>query len=158
MHEAALAQRSRQPRFRIANLRPLLQERQQGFLEKGEEAMRPMILQDVASQLDVHESTVSRVTTQKYMYTPQGVVELKFFFSSHVKNAQGQHCSSTVIRAYIKRYIANESTEKPLSDNQIVKRIAADHQVEIARRTITKYREAMGIASSNERRYSPLKG
>lgn len=133
-------------------------ERQQAFLEHGEEAMQPMILQDVASQLDIHESTVSRVTTHKYLYTPRGVYELKFFFSSHVKNNQGQHCSSTAIRALIKRYITAESADKPLSDSKIAELLAQEKQIKVARRTVTKYREAMNIASSNDRRLKLIKG
>lgn len=135
-------------------------ERQQGFLEHGEAMMQPMILQDVASQLEVHESTVSRVTTQKYLHTPRGVYELKFFFSSHVKNREGQHCSSTAIRAHIKRYLSEEPKEKPYSDNKIATLLAENHNIKVARRTVTKYREAMNIPSSSERRYIsvPLKG
>lgn len=132
-------------------------ERQQAFLEWGEEAMQPMILQDVASQLEIHESTVSRITNKKYMYTPRGVYELKFFFSSAVKNNEGQSCSSTAIRAHIKRYVGAESCDKPLSDNKIVELMEQDQHIKVARRTITKYREAMGIPSSNERRFASRK-
>lgn len=129
-------------------------ERQKAFFELGPVAMQPMILQDVASQLDIHESTVSRITTKKYLYTPRGVYELKYFFSSAVKNVEGQACSSTAIRAYIQRYVGAESSAHPLSDNKIVELIEREQHIKVARRTITKYREAMGIPSSNERRFA----
>lgn len=128
-----------------------IMERQQDFLEHGEEAMKPMILNDVASDLEMHESTISRVTTQKYIHTPRGVFELKYFFSSHVNTASGGECSSTAIRALIKKLIAAENTKKPLSDNKIA--LLMDEQgIKVARRTIAKYRESMGIPPSNERK------
>lgn len=126
-------------------------EYQQGFLEYGEEAMKPLILNDVASALDMHESTISRVTTQKFMHTPRGVFELKYFFSSHVNTDTGGECSSTAIRAVIKKLIASENRKKPLSDSKIAQLIA-DQGIQVARRTVAKYREAMGIAPSNERK------
>lgn len=126
-------------------------EYQQGFLEFGEEAMKPLILNDVATALDMHESTISRVTTQKFMHTPRGVFELKYFFSSHVNTDSGGECSSTAIRAVIKKLISSENRKKPLSDSKIALLIA-DQGIQVARRTVAKYREAMGIAPSNERK------
>lgn len=126
-------------------------ELQQDFLEHGEEAMKPLILRDVAEALDLHESTVSRVTTQKYMHTPRGTFEFKYFFSSHVNTASGGECSSTAIRALIRKLIGAESTRRPLSDNKIADELA-DLGINVARRTVAKYREAMGIPASNERK------
>lgn len=126
-------------------------EYQQGFLEYGDEAMKPLILNDVASALDMHESTISRVTTQKFMHTPRGVFELKYFFSSHVNTDTGGECSSTAIRAIIKKLIAAENRKKPLSDSKIAELIG-EQGIQVARRTVAKYREAMGIAPSNERK------
>jgi RNA polymerase sigma-54 factor len=126
-------------------------ERQQGFLEHGEEAMRPMILHDVAEAVGMHESTISRVTTQKYMLTPTGIFELKYFFSSHVSTAAGGECSSVAIRAIIKKLVAAENPRKPLSDSSIAG-ILEDQGINVARRTIAKYREALGIVPSNERK------
>ena len=94
-------------------------ERQRGFLEHGDEAMRPMVLHDVAEVLGMHESTISRVTTRKYMHTPRGIFELKYFFSSHLPTDSGGGCSSTAIRALIRRLVAAENPQKPLSDNRI---------------------------------------
>jgi len=125
--------------------------RQQAFLEYGEEAMQPMVLRDIADLLDMHESTVSRVTTHKYMHTPRGILEFKYFFSSHVSTSDGGECSSTAIRAIIKKLVANESPGKPLSDNKIAL-LLGDQGVKVARRTIAKYREAMHIPPSNERK------
>jgi RNA polymerase sigma-54 factor len=126
-------------------------ERQQGFLDHGPEAMRPMILHDVATAVGMHESTISRVTTQKYMHTPGGIFELKYFFSSHVSTAAGGECSSVAIRAIIKKLVSAENARKPLSDSKIAS-ILEDQGINVARRTIAKYREALGIAPSNERK------
>ena len=126
-------------------------EYQQEFLEHGDEAMKPLILNDVALALDMHESTISRVTTQKFMHTPRGVFELKYFFSSHVTTSSGGECSSTAIRAVIKKLIAAENRKKPLSDSKIAQLIG-EQGIQVARRTVAKYREAMGIAPSNERK------
>ncbi|MBK1693484.1 RNA polymerase factor sigma-54 [Chromatium weissei] len=126
-------------------------EMQQDFFEQGDEGMRPMILRDIAEALELHESTVSRVTTQKYMHTPRGTFEFKYFFSSHVTTISGGECSSTAIRALIRKLIALESTRKPLSDDKIAKDLA-DQGIKVARRTVAKYREAMGIPPSNERK------
>ncbi|MBB1073545.1 RNA polymerase factor sigma-54 [Rhodoferax sp. 4810] len=126
-------------------------ELQQAFFELGEEAMRPLVLRDVAEALELHESTVSRVTTQKYMHTPRGMFEFKYFFSSYVSTTSGGECSSTAIRALIRKLVATEVANKPLSDSKIVNLLS--HQgIQVARRTVAKYREAMGIPPSNERK------
>ncbi len=126
-------------------------ERQKNFFNYGEEAMKPLVLHDIAEEVGMHESTISRVTTQKYMHTPRGIFELKYFFSSHVDTDTGGECSSIAIRAIIKKLVAAESSLKPLSDNKIAA-ILADKGIMVARRTIAKYREAMAIAPSNERK------
>ncbi len=126
-------------------------ERQHAFFEYGEEAMQPMVLRDIAEQLDMHESTISRVTTQKYMHTPRGILEFKFFFSSHVSTADGGECSATAIRAIIKKFVAAEKPEKPLSDNKIAI-LLGEQGINVARRTVAKYREALNIPPSNERK------
>ena len=126
-------------------------EFQIGFFEHGPEAMRPLVLRDIAEALEMHESTISRVTTQKYMHTPRGTLEFKYFFSSHVATAGGGECSATAIRALIKKLIAAEKSEKPLSDNKLAS-ILADQGIKVARRTVAKYRESMGIPPSNERK------
>lgn len=125
--------------------------RQVDFFEVGEEAMKPMVLHDVAEEVGMHESTISRVTTQKYMHTPRGIFELKYFFSSHVNTASGGECSSTAIRAMIKKLVADEPPKKPLSDNKLAI-ILAEQGIQVARRTVAKYREAMNIPPSNERK------
>ena len=127
-------------------------ERQQAFLEHGEEAMKPLVLHDIAEALGMHESTISRVTTRKYMHTPRGIFELKYFFSSHVSTSMGGTCSSTSIRAQIKKLINEEPPQKPLSDSKIAS-ILSDRGIEVARRTVAKYREAMSIPPSNERKH-----
>jgi len=126
-------------------------ERQRGFLEYGDEAMRPLVLRDVAEAVEMHESTISRVTTQKYMHTPNGIFEFKYFFSSHVSTTEGGVCSATAIRAIIKKFIAAENPQKPLSDSKIAD-LLLKQGIKVARRTVTKYREAMLISSSNERK------
>lgn len=126
-------------------------ERQQAFLDRGEESMQPMILRDVAEAVQMHESTISRVTTGKYLHTPRGVFEFRFFFSSQVPGQDGAGISSTAIRARIRRLIAQETPEQPLSDQQIAEMLSADG-IPVARRTVAKYREALGIAPSSARR------
>lgn len=121
------------------------------FFEHGPEAMKPLILNEIAQKLGLHESTISRVTTQKFMHTPRGVFELKYFFSSHVATSGGGECSSTAIRAIIEKMIANENRKKPLSDSKIAQLIAAKG-IHVARRTVAKYREALRISPSNERK------
>jgi RNA polymerase sigma-54 factor len=126
-------------------------ERQTAFLEHGEEHMRPMILKDIAEAVSMHESTISRVTSGKYMHTPRGVFELRYFFSSQVEGADGSGTSSTAIRAKIKKLVKEENGEMPLSDGRIAELLSGEG-IPVARRTVAKYREAMGIAPSNERR------
>ena len=127
-------------------------QRQTEFLEQGEESMRPMVLRDIAEAIEMHESTVSRVTTNKYMHTPRGVFEFRYFFSSHVAGEEGDQ-SSTAVRAKIRKLVGAEDPEKPLSDSQIAQMLS-DGGVTVARRTVAKYREAMKIASSSERKRS----
>ncbi|GAA6203965.1 RNA polymerase factor sigma-54 [Thalassotalea sp. SU-HH00458] len=126
-------------------------QRQQGFFEHGPEAMRPMVLNDIAEAVDMHESTISRVTTQKYMHTPRGIFELKYFFSSHVSTENGGECSSTAIRALIKKLVAAEIPAKPLSDSKMAE-LLAEQGINVARRTIAKYRESLSIPPSNQRK------
>ena len=125
--------------------------RQTAFLEHGDEAMKPMVLRDVAEEIGMHESTISRVTTNKYMHTPRGVFEFKYFFSSHLSSADGEDQSSTSVRAQIRKLIGAENPGKPLSDSKIANVLAEDG-ITVARRTVAKYREAMNIPSSSERR------
>ena len=126
-------------------------ERQHAFLDFGDEAMQPMVLRDIAKLLEMHESTISRVTTNKFMHTPRGILEFKFFFSSHVSTADGGECSATAIRAIIKKLVAAERQENPLSDNKIAL-LLGDQGINVARRTVAKYREALHIPPSNERK------
>lgn len=126
-------------------------KRQQGFFDHGATAMQPMILKDVADEVGLHESTVSRITTSKTMLTPKGLFNLKYFFSSHVMSEDGEGVSSTAISAMIKQMIDDEDPKKPLSDNTIVENLKAQG-IDIARRTVTKYREAMNIGSSTQRK------
>ncbi|TPV57763.1 RNA polymerase factor sigma-54 [Aestuariibacter sp. GS-14] len=126
-------------------------QQQLGFFEHGPEMMKPMVLNDVAEMVDMHESTISRVTTQKYMHTPRGIFELKYFFSSHVATESGGECSSTAIRALIKKLVAAEKPSKPLSDSKIAQ-LLADQGIMVARRTIAKYRESLSIPPSNQRK------
>ena len=129
-------------------------QRQTAFLEQGEEHMRPMILRDIAEAIDMHESTVSRVTTNKYMHTPRGIFEFRFFFSSHLASDDGEQ-SSTAVRAKIRKLISAENPMKPLSDNRIAEMLSRDG-IKVARRTVAKYREAMKIASSGERKRAKI--
>jgi RNA polymerase sigma-54 factor len=131
-------------------------ERQVEFFEHGEEAMKPMILKDVAEELEMHESTISRVTTNKFMHTPRGVFEFRYFFSSQLGASDGTEQSSTGVRARIKRLIGQENPAKPLSDSKITK-LLEEEGVNVARRTVAKYREAMNILPSSERRERPDK-
>jgi RNA polymerase sigma-54 factor len=126
-------------------------ERQTAFLEQGEEHMRPMILKDIAEAVAMHESTISRVTSGKYMHTPRGVFELRYFFSSQVEGLDGSGTSSTAIRAKIRKLVKDEDPEAPLSDGRIAELLSGEG-IPVARRTVAKYREAMGIVASNERR------
>ena len=126
-------------------------ERQQAFFSNGEQSMQAMIQQDIASILDLHESTISRATAGKYLLCPAGVYELKYFFSSALPNRQGNSSSSTAIRSLIKQMIDNESKTKPLSDSKIVKKLEEQGHI-VARRTVAKYRESLDIAPSNRRK------
>ncbi len=128
--------------------------RQHEFLELGDEAMKPMVLKDVAEEIGMHESTISRVTTNKYMHTPRGVFEFKHFFSSHLSSASGEDQSSTSVRAKIRKLIGAEKPSKPLSDSKLAD-LLASAGIKVARRTVAKYRESMNIASSSERRQRP---
>ena len=124
---------------------------QQDFFDYGPEAMKPLVLREIAEVIDMHESTVSRVTSRKYMRTPRGVFELKYFFSSHVGTSDGGECSATAIQAMIKKLIDEEPERKPLSDAKIAS-ILNDRGIDIARRTVAKYREAMNIPASSKRK------
>ncbi len=126
-------------------------DRQRAFFDHGPEAMKPLVLHDVAEAVDMHESTVSRVTTNKYMLTPRGVFELKYFFSSHVATADGGTCSSVAIRSLIKKLVESEISTKPISDSKIAD-ILAQQGIHVARRTVAKYRESMNIPPSNQRK------
>lgn len=126
-------------------------ERQQAFFEHGVEHMQPMVLQDIANQLEMHESTISRATAGKYLLSPRGVVELKYFFSSAISNTDGATSSSTAIRSLIKKMVDSESKKKPLSDSKIAKELEEQGHI-VARRTVAKYRESMQIAPSSQRK------
>ena len=126
-------------------------EEQIEFFEKGPVAMKPMVLADIADRVEMHESTISRVTTQKYMYTPRGTLELKYFFSSHVGTDGGGEASSTAIKEHIKELINHENPKKPLSDNKL-SQMLSERGFKVARRTIAKYREMLGISGSSERK------
>ncbi len=125
--------------------------RQTQFLEHGDEGMKPMVLRDIAEEIGMHESTISRVTTNKYMHTPRGVFEFKYFFSSHLSSTTGEDQSSTSVRAKIRKLIGSEDPAKPLSDSKITN-ILKEDGISVARRTVAKYREGMNIPSSSERR------
>jgi RNA polymerase sigma-54 factor len=124
---------------------------QRNFLEYGEEAMKPLVLHDIAEAVSMHESTISRVTTRKYMHTPRGIFELKYFFSSHVATTTGGACSSTAIRALIRKLIAAENPRKPLSDSRLAQ-LLEEQGIKVARRTIAKYRDSLYIPPSSERK------
>ncbi len=126
-------------------------DHQQGFFEHGPEAMKPLVLKEVAEQLDLHESTISRVTTRKYMYTPRGIFEFKYFFSSHVSTRDGSGCSAIAIQAMLEKLIREEDPAKPLSDSKLAS-LLNERGIQVARRTVAKYREALGIGSSSERK------
>jgi len=126
-------------------------DRQRAFFDHGPEAMKPLVLHDIAETVGMHESTISRVTTNKYMLTPRGIFELKYFFSSHVSTADGGTCSATAIRSLIKKIVEDESSSKPVSDSRIADMLA-EQGINVARRTIAKYRESMNIPPSNQRK------
>jgi len=126
-------------------------EQQQAFFDLGEEFMKPMVLADIASAVEMHESTISRVTTQKFLHSPRGIFELKYFFSSHVSTDSGGEASSTAIRALVRKLIAAENPVKPLSDSKLATMLS-DQGIMVARRTVAKYRESLSIPPSNQRK------
>lgn len=126
-------------------------EQQRAFFEQGEEYMKPMVLADIARAVEMHESTISRVTTQKYLHSPRGIFELKYFFSSHVSTESGGEASSTAIRALVKKLIGAENPVKPLSDSKL-SAMLSEQGIRVARRTVAKYRESLSIPSSNQRK------
>ena len=152
MQEARWMIKNIQQRFStILRVSQAIIDRQRNFFEHGEIAMRPLVLREIADELELHESTISRVTTHKYMLTPRGIFELKYFFGSHVSTDSGGECSATAIRAPIKQLVAEENTKKPMSDNQISE-VLAKQGIVVARRTIAKYRESLHIPPANLRK------
>jgi RNA polymerase sigma-54 factor len=152
LQEARWLIKNVQQRFdTILRVSQAIVDRQKHFFEHGEVAMRPLVLREIADAVELHESTISRVTTQKYMMTPRGLYELKYFFGSHVSTDNGGACSSTAIRALIKQLIAAESGKKPLSDGQLAE-VLGQQGIVVARRTVAKYRESMQIPPANMRR------
>jgi len=152
LQEAKWLIRNVQQRFEtILRVTQAIVERQRRFFEHGEVAMRPMVLREIADMLDLHESTISRVTTQKYMLTPRGTFELKYFFGSHVATDTGGAASATAIRALIKQLVAAENPQSPLTDSRIAE-LLGEQGILVARRTIAKYREALSIPPVNMRK------
>jgi RNA polymerase sigma-54 factor len=152
LQEAKWLIKNVQQRFEtILRVSQAIVDRQRNFLEHGEVAMRPLVLREIAETLGLHESTVSRVTTQKFMHTPRGIFELKYFFGSHVATEAGGSASSTAIRALIKQLVSAENTRSPLSDGQISE-LLGQQGIVVARRTIAKYRESMQILPVNLRK------
>jgi RNA polymerase sigma-54 factor len=152
MQEAKWMIKNIQQRFStILRVSQAIVDRQRNFFEHGEVAMRPLVLREIADELELHESTISRVTTRKYMLTPRGVYELKYFFGSHVATESGGACSATAIRALIKQMIAEENPRKPLSDNQITD-VLSKQGIVVARRTIAKYRESLQLPAASQRK------
>jgi RNA polymerase sigma-54 factor len=152
LQEARWLIKNVQQRFEtILRVSQAIVERQRHFLEHGEVAMRPLVLREIAETLGLHESTISRVTTQKYMATPRGTFELKYFFGSHVATEAGGAASSTAIRALIKQLVDAEDAKAPLSDARI-SQILGEQGIVVARRTIAKYREALQIPAVNQRK------
>jgi RNA polymerase sigma-54 factor len=157
----ALQQRLQEARWFIKNIQQrfdtilrvsnAIVERQKNFFVHGELAMRPLVLREIADELGLHESTISRVTTAKYMSTPYGTFELKYFFGSALGTETGGNASSTAVRALIKQFVASENEKKPLSDSQISDMLK-EQGIECARRTVAKYREALRIAPANLRK------
>ncbi len=152
LQEARWLIKNVQQRFdTILRVSQAIVDRQKQFFEHGEVAMRPLVLREIADAVELHESTISRVTTQKYMMTSRGLYELKYFFGSHVSTDSGGACSSTAIRALIKQLVAAESTKKPLSDGQLAE-VLGQQGIVVARRTVAKYRESLQIPPANMRR------
>lgn len=152
MQEAKWMIKNIEQRFStILRVSQAIVDQQSQFFEHGEIAMRPLVLREIADELDLHESTVSRVTTRKYMLTPRGVYELKYFFGSHVATDTGGACSATAIRALIKQMVSEENPKKPYSDNQLSE-VLSKQGIVVARRTIAKYRESLNIPAANQRK------
>ena len=152
LQEARWLIKNVQQRFdTILRVSQAIVDRQKHFFEHGEVAMRPLVLREIAEAVELHESTISRVTTQKYMMTPRGLYELKYFFGSHVATDNGGACSSTAIRALIKQLVAAENGKKPLSDGQLAE-VLGQQGIVVARRTVAKYRELLQIPPANMRR------
>jgi RNA polymerase sigma-54 factor len=152
MQEAKWMIKNIQQRFStILRVSQAIVDRQRNFFEHGDIAMRPLVLREIADELGLHESTISRVTTRKYMLTPRGVFELKYFFGSHVATDSGGACSATAIRAIIKQLVGEENPKKPLSDIQIAE-ILGKQGIVVARRTIAKYRESLQIPAASQRK------
>lgn len=150
--EAKWMIKNMQQRFdTILRVSEAIVERQRSFLEHGEVAMRPLVLREIAEEVGLHESTISRITTQKFMLTPKGIFELKYFFGSHVSTDSGGACSATAIRALIKQLVSAENPQKPLSDSQLAE-ILSQQGINVARRTVAKYREALQIPTINLRK------
>jgi RNA polymerase sigma-54 factor len=152
MQEAKWMIKNIQQRFStILRVSQAIVDRQRNFLEYGEVAMKPLVLREIADELDLHESTISRVTTHKYMLTPRGIFELKYFFGSSVATESGGTCSATAIRALIKKLVEQENPQKPYSDSQITD-LLAKQGIIVARRTIAKYRESLNIPPASHRK------
>jgi RNA polymerase sigma-54 factor len=152
LQEAKWLLKNVQQRFEtIERVAQAVVERQKHFFDHGEVAMRPLVLREIADELGLHESTISRVTTHKYMLTPRGLFELKYFFGSHVATDSGGACSSTAIRALIKQLVSSEDIKRPLSDSKIAD-ILGQQGIVVARRTIAKYRDALKIPPANLRK------
>jgi RNA polymerase sigma-54 factor len=152
LQEARWLIKNVQQRFdTILRVSQAIVERQRHFFDHGEVAMRPLVLREIAETLDLHESTVSRVTTQKFMATPRGILELKYFFGSHVSTEAGGACSATAIRALVKQLVHSEDGKKPLSDSKISK-ILGEQGIVVARRTIAKYRDSLNVPTMSMRK------
>jgi len=152
MTEAKWIMRSLQNRHdTVLRVAQEIVKKQIDFLDNGPDAMKPLVMREIAEQLEIHESTVSRATTQKYMLTPRGVFELRYFFSSHVESDDGEAFSSTAIQSRIRKLIEDEPTSKPISDNKISDTLQ-EEGIKVARRTVAKYREQMNIPPSSQRK------
>ncbi len=141
-----------QRRKTIIRVTECIVEKQRDFFEKGVAFLRPMILRDVADAVGMHESTISRVTTNKYVHTPQGLFELKYFFNSSIRRVAEEDIASESVKQAIKKIIDGEDKQNPLSDQAIVELLAKDDGIQIARRTVAKYREMLGILASSKRK------
>jgi RNA polymerase sigma-54 factor len=152
LQEAKWLIKNVQQRFdTILRVSQAIVDRQRGFLDHGEVAMRPLTLREIAETVNLHESTISRVTTQKYLASPRGIFELKYFFGSHVATDTGGAASSTAIRALIKQLVSAEDGKKPLSDSRLAE-ILGEQGIVVARRTVAKYRELLNIPPVNLRK------